>query len=1154
MVSTPVITAHREFDTVTYMSSQSAFVRAMSLVGVLALLLSGLAWMAPSRAEAQAAPGCVGWTSGGVTYTTRRMQYTSDGTLHLVGCGETFTLTDILTGIQNNTIVGSEPLDAIQLVDPAAKTWMLNVKLNIEEGATLNLIGGSGDVNWLRLKSGSAGIVWIKALNSTLLIQNTRISSWDPATGTFDYTDPGAPGTDETPGGGLKPRSFIAARSELAAGRAWTAPTACNVNGGTRDAYEARMDVINSRVDYLGYNGAEAYGVSWKVYTRDASLLPPNSRELYNRADIFGTISNSTFSENYFGNYIFGGYCMSVMGSSYADNYYYGLDPHDDTDFMTVSGNTFTRNAGHGFICSVYCNDLVLTNNQALNNGKHGLMIHRRTDGALIEGNVSNGNGDTGLAIFDSYGAVVRNNRIENNGIAAVRLSVGSSDNLIENNTLTGPGATATTSGYVIYSFMGTDLPTTGSNRRIVDNTFRDNTITGFKSPVIKFSDATGNTFEGNTITAGPSLTTFEFRDGVGNVVDANSPSGETTVNTLQSSTSQPAARSVLRDAPIGKSVVVKNSPSGGASTTVNDSRSYVWKGSPVRAVPGSTSGTLTAPSTTITPLDFVVEPDANAVTVTVSTWATAAPYNKAWLEAAPTNPGTVDHRVGNLLAGSCYEVKVGSASLGGFVATGSGSAGRIAFTFSGQYPETTSLSFTVAASATACSPVTSTPTATVTATATATAISVPGPASMQLSPVKGKFNDWIQVSLAGFTPNSAVTVRWQDGTTLATVNASANGTAQTSFRTPLAPYGDYRVEAEDEVRRIAQAQLRVIPRVNLAPTSGAAGSQTRVYLYGYAANERVEIRWYETATSYSVLTTLTIASNGRASRVVTVPAGASLGSHKVMGKVIGVARSASLPFTVTAGGAAASDEPSVEPTARIEATGTATPTPSDIETMAATPPATGTATATPIASATATPTVTVDVVETATPTEIVTPTETASPTETLEALPETPAAEVDEPAATMIPATEQPAPTATETAFPSDVVPVVGVSRSANSANGWTALDGDPSTVWGTTVEPPGRLAILTLDLGATVEVDGVRIIVGPDGFSGILAVEVSTDRQTWTAAADPSAGELVAGEWSSYAFAGPAQARFVRLVVVNPGELTSLGGVAEIEVVDSN
>jgi parallel beta-helix repeat protein len=240
------------------------------------------------------------------------------------------------------------------------------------------------------------------------------------------------------------------------------------------------MDVINSRVDYLGYYGAEAYGMSWKVYSKDTTLV--SSRELYHRADVFGTISNSVFSQNYFGSYMFGGYCMGVTGSTWADNYYYGLDPHDDTDAMTVTGNAFARNGGHGFICSVYCSDLVVTDNRALNNGLHGLMIHRRTDGARIENNVSTGNGDTGIAIFDSYDAVVRGNYVENNGVAAIRFSVGSSHNLIEGNTFKGAPASSGSAGYVIYSFQGSDLPTEGGSRRISNNTIRNNGITASRA------------------------------------------------------------------------------------------------------------------------------------------------------------------------------------------------------------------------------------------------------------------------------------------------------------------------------------------------------------------------------------------------------------------------------------------------------------------------------------------------------------------------------------------------------------------------------------------------------------------------------------------------------------------------------------------------
>jgi hypothetical protein len=146
----------------------------------------------------------------------------------------------------------------------------------------------------------------------------------------------------------------------------------------------------------------------------------------------------------------------------------------------------------------------------------------------------------------------------------------------------------------VIYSFMGSDLPTTGEQPEDRGNTFPQHRITGSKSPVVKLSEATGTVIEGNTITAGSSLTTYEFRDGQGNVVQRNTVGGNTTVNTVRSSTSQPVAATTLRDPALGRDISVQHSPSGGATTTVEDSRSYVWKGADVTAATNQTRGTIT--------------------------------------------------------------------------------------------------------------------------------------------------------------------------------------------------------------------------------------------------------------------------------------------------------------------------------------------------------------------------------------------------------------------------------------------------------------------------------------------------------------------------------------------------------------------------------
>ena len=152
---------------------------------------------APDAINAEAAPtDCLG-------SPTRQLRYTSDGVIHLAGCGQTFTLTDVAAA----PVVGAGRLE---LVDPANKIWLLKTNLKVEEGATLRVVGGAaGDANWLRLRSDPAGGLWLRGENGNLLFQDTRVTSWDTAAGTFD--------TDVTVGsnGSRPPARSMAARRSL---------------------------------------------------------------------------------------------------------------------------------------------------------------------------------------------------------------------------------------------------------------------------------------------------------------------------------------------------------------------------------------------------------------------------------------------------------------------------------------------------------------------------------------------------------------------------------------------------------------------------------------------------------------------------------------------------------------------------------------------------------------------------------------------------------------------------------------------------------------------------------------------------------------------------------------------------------------------------
>ena len=257
-------------------------------------------------------------------------------------------------------------------------------------------------------------------------------------------------------------------------------------------------------------------------------------------------------------------------------------------------------------------------------------------------------------------------------------------------------------------------------------------------------------------------------------------------------------------------------------------------------------------------------------------------------------------------------------------------------------------------------------------------------PPALALDRLSSKFGGTVVANLTGFAPNTAVTLTWPrlfvvnpndppSTDLLATGTTDDRGSARLTFRTPLESFLaiGYVITARDAEGESATATLRVIPRISLAPTAeGPTTTRLRVYFYGFSPNEKIDVRWHSgptNASGFVVIKTLTVASTGRASSIVVIPSSSVAGQHKVVGQVVGVARSASTPFTVTAG-ATSIDDATATPTATAEATAVPTREPVPTETPA------------PVEEPVAT--------ETATPTQEPTPTETPVPTEESTATP----------------------------------------------------------------------------------------------------------------------------------------------------------------------
>ena len=442
----------------------------MSIKSVIKLGLASIAWVAIMQSESVAA-------ASNCPATALRWSSTSN-ILYVSGNTVTCTPADL-----NN-------LQPLKVVKTTNEIYLVKVNLRFTEGAKFEVAGTTvgGTTNELRLlsnnASGSTNVISVSADYGSIKFDNTRVTSWDQikAAPDLEYS--------------TYKRAYVNVRSRFVSGVAKT----------------SRMDVLNSDISNLGYNGAEAYGLSWKVMN-----------SAFTSVDVLGDIIGSRIHGNYFGVYTYGAYGMNIDSNEFDNNIKYGLDPHDDSDSLVINNNYSHNNGNHGIICSQRCNNLTITNNTSANNVGHGIMLHRSVDFSLVENNTIYGNTDTGLALFESNNNIVRGNNISGN-VNGIRLSVGASFNRFENNIIN------TSSKYGIYTYKGSDIPVRGDgiNR---GNTWVSNNVSGSGLKVLKLGATDQDTFNANDFRNngiigfdlnGATNTTF-----VGNLTDTGKQPGQ---------------------------------------------------------------------------------------------------------------------------------------------------------------------------------------------------------------------------------------------------------------------------------------------------------------------------------------------------------------------------------------------------------------------------------------------------------------------------------------------------------------------------------------------------------------------------------------------------------------------------------------------------
>lgn len=328
--------------------------------------------------------------------------------VRIKGKGSFITIPELAKLINNKNILESL----------GEKEWILRKNLFIDDGVTL-IIDGK-DVSWLKLKSTTENFAWLKAENGNILINKTKITSWDEIKNDFDQNIEDG-------------RSYILQKSD------------------------GRMDIKESELAYLGYAGfpkrgnpfGGPYGISLKI-----------QNNTFQNELSTGSIVDSKIHHNFFGVYTFGVTGAVFINNDVFENLEYGIDPHDDSNNLLIEGNRVYKNGNHGIIASKRCFKNIIRGNFSQNNKLHGIMLDKNSNNNLVENNFSSDNVN-GMAInSSSENLIINNNFFENKfGIRA--------NNFSNNNFLGYNKITESEKGIFIYQ---------NSNRNyIFRNDFVDN-------------------------------------------------------------------------------------------------------------------------------------------------------------------------------------------------------------------------------------------------------------------------------------------------------------------------------------------------------------------------------------------------------------------------------------------------------------------------------------------------------------------------------------------------------------------------------------------------------------------------------------------------------------------------------------------------------
>jgi poly(beta-D-mannuronate) C5 epimerase len=183
------------------------------------------------------------------------------------------------------------------------------------------------------------------------------------------------------------------------------------------------LEIVRSRFSYLGSDRSRgAYGVTWEGDRETGRVTT-------------GKAVASTFNNNLFGAYTFEASDIAFSGNVFRDNTFYGLDPHDYTTGLRITGNKAFHNGTHGIVFSVGVTASVVRGNHSYANGANGIVMDERSDANVITGNLVENNKGDGIVMLGSSRMTISGNTVRGNRVG-VRVNLRSARNTIQNNVI----------------------------------------------------------------------------------------------------------------------------------------------------------------------------------------------------------------------------------------------------------------------------------------------------------------------------------------------------------------------------------------------------------------------------------------------------------------------------------------------------------------------------------------------------------------------------------------------------------------------------------------------------------------------------------------------------------------------------------------------